>query len=129
MTLEMQPDSETNLQTPSESKRAPEIVTKLEVGADGIVDLGSALEDNVEPTTRPYSVARARENIRGKIALGLIALLSTVVVISLLLIWIHPDRSKELHELLVLVFGPLIALVGSATGFYFGSKEKDNEVR
>jgi hypothetical protein len=97
----------------------------LASGAGGPFDLGSTLDDNVEPETRPYSVTRARENIRGIIALGLIALLSMVVTISLLLIWIHPDRSKELHELLVLVFGPLIALVGSATGFYFGSKEKE----
>jgi hypothetical protein len=78
---------------------------------------------------RTAPVARARENIRGIIALGLIALLSAVVVVSLILIWVHPERSKELHELLVLVFGPLIALVGSATGFYFGSKEKETEAK
>jgi len=123
------PNSETSPQASDENKPTPGFVTSLEAGADGTIDLGSALEDNVEPKTRPYSVARTRENIRGVIALGLIALLSTVVVISLLLIWIHPDRSKELHELLVLVFGPLIALVGSATGFYFGSKEKETEAK
>jgi hypothetical protein len=120
---------QTSPQTPAEDKPTPGVITSLQAGADGTVDLGSALEYNVEPETRPYSVARARENIRGIIALGLIALLSTVVVISLILIWVHPDRSKELHELLVLVFGPLIALVGSATGFYFGSKEKETEAK
>lgn len=113
---------ETSLQTPNGDNAKPGILSSLEAGADGTVFLGSALEDNIEPETRPYSVARARENVRGTIALGLIGLLSVVVLFSLLLIWVHPDRSKELHNLLVLVFGPLIALVGSATGYYFGSK-------
>ncbi len=122
-------DIETSPLALSGDELAPGIITSLQAGADGIIDLGSALDYNVEPETRPYSVARARENIRGIIALGLIALLSAVVVVSLILIWVHPERSKELHELLVLVFGPLIALVGSATGFYFGSKEKETEAK
>jgi uncharacterized protein YggT (Ycf19 family) len=61
---------------------------------------------------------KARENVRGWIVLSLIGLLAATILVSFILLWIHPDRSKELHDLLALVFGPLVALVGAATGYY-----------
>ena len=68
---------------------------------------------------------KARESVRGWIALSLIGLLAATIIVSFILLWIHPDRSKELHDLLALVFGPLVALVGAATGYYFGSQAAD----
>jgi hypothetical protein len=97
----------------------------LQAAADGSYDIGSPFNPNDKLGEKSYSVARARENIRGIIALALIALLSVVVVLSVFLVWVHPDRSRELHDLLVLVMGPLTALAGSATGFYFGAKEHE----
>jgi len=95
----------------------------MDAAADVAIDLGTASEEVVPGfETVPYDPAKARESIRGWIALSLIGILAVVVGVSLAMIWIHPDRNKELHELLALVFGPLIALVGSASGYYFGSQ-------
>jgi len=67
--------------------------------------------------------------MRGLLAGALVLLLAMVVIASFLQQWIHPDRSKELHEWMNLVFSPLVALVGAATGFYFGaqSAKKDGD--
>jgi hypothetical protein len=87
------------------------------------LDLGSAADTTFSGIeTIPYDPTKARESVRGWIALSLIALLATTILVSFVLLWIHPDRSKELHDLLALVFGPLVALVGAATGYYFGSQ-------
>ena len=104
------------------AQTGPNIIPRLDA-AEEPLDLGSASAEDTPPySIRPYDPMKTRESIRGWIALSLIAMLAVVVVASLALVWIHPDRSKELHELLSLVFGPLIALVGSATGYYFGSQ-------
>jgi hypothetical protein len=70
----------------------------------------------------PYNPERARENYRGIIALILIALMSALITASFALFWIHPDRSKDLQQFFSLIFGPVVALVGAATGYYFGSQ-------
>lgn len=61
-----------------------------------------------------------RENVRGLLAGSLVLLLAVVILASFAQQWIHPDRDRELHEWMNLVFSPLVALVGAATGFYFG---------
>ncbi len=122
--------------TPAESRVSPsgapladdQPQPQLQVQAQAVqpsFDLGSAsADDDLSPfDTVPYDPARARESVRGIIALSLIALLAAVIIASFVLLWIHPDRVGELHSLLGLVFAPLIALVGAATGYYFGSHE------
>lgn len=90
---------------------------------DGEVNLGSVSPSSFPAyETIPYDPLRNRENIRGTIALLLIGLMAATILVSFVMLWIHPDRSKELHELLALTFGPLVALVGAATGYYFGSQ-------
>jgi hypothetical protein len=89
----------------------------------GSLDLGSAADTTVSDfRVVPYDPMKAPENVRGWIALSLIGLLAGTILVSFILLWIHPDRSKELHDLLALIFGPLVALVGAATGYYFGSQ-------
>lgn len=76
-----------------------------------------------EPTTVPYNSDQDRERIRGVVALSLVGLLAAVVLgsfIGLATGWIP---MRDLKELLTIVLGPLIALVGAATGFYFGGKK------
>src|SRR5689334_4084676 len=85
------------------------------------VDLGSAEGSEPEPQTIPYDPSRDRESIRGWIALSLIGLLALVTIASFAFMWRHPGNSKELHDLLEVLYGPLIALVGAATGYYFGA--------
>ena len=104
---------------PSENKSdSPEVVTPATV-----IDLGTSPSSIPQAyEVEQYDPTETRENFRGAIALALITLMAITVLISLALVWIHPDRSKDLHDLLALIFGPLIALVGTATGYYFGSQ-------
>jgi hypothetical protein len=85
-------------------------------------DLGSAAAtDPPAYRTRPFNKEKMQESVRGNIAIGLIALLAATVIASFVLIWVHPDRNKEVHDWLDVTFNPLVALVGAATGYYFGS--------
>jgi hypothetical protein len=75
----------------------------------------------------PYDPGPAREAVRGAIALALIVILAIIVILPLVLLWIHPERANDIHDLLSFLFTPVVALVGSATGFYFGSQLRTNE--
>ncbi len=70
----------------------------------------------------PYDPMKARESVRSAVALILIGIMAATIIASFILLWIHPDRSRELHDLLALIFGPLVALVGAAIGYYFGAQ-------
>lgn len=90
-----------------------------------VQDLGRS-EPQVDGAKRvPYDPARTRENFRGLIALLLIALMTGIIVATLALFWLHPDRVKDLKDLFALIFGPVVALVGAATGYYFGYHDSD----
>ena len=80
------------------------------------------------PSTKPYDVSallRDQESARATIAYILLAILGFIVVTSVAFLWFRPDKSKELHDLLEVIFAPLIALVGAATGYYFGAASKE----
>lgn len=76
------------------------------------------------PVTEPYDPEPKREWARAIIALTLIGLLIAIVMASFVTLWVHPDYLEQMRGLLELIFAPIIALVGSATGFYFGGKTK-----
>lgn len=64
-------------------------------------------------------ISHDRERMRGRIALALIRLLAFVIVLAFLGLLTEQISVRDLKELLIFL-GPLIALVGTATGFYFG---------
>jgi hypothetical protein len=64
-------------------------------------------------------VDRWREAIRAGLAIGLLLLLSAVVLIIVL-----NKSATEAKDLLGSLLAPLVGLVGAATGFYYGGKEK-----
>ena len=76
-----------------------------------------------EPTTVPYNADQDRERIRGIVALSLVALLAVVVICSFIGLATGSTPMGDLKELLTIILGPLVALVGAATGFYFGGKK------
>lgn len=88
-------------------------------------DIGTTLVEEVPAFSEgDYDPSKDRENMRGTIAIVLISILASEIGASFVFIWIHPDRSKDLHDLLTVVFGPLIALVGAATGYYYAGNKK-----
>lgn len=69
------------------------------------------------------SIDHDRERMRGWIALALVGLLAAVVLAVVLGIAIGTVAVHDLKELSP-ILGPLVALVGAATGFYFGGAKK-----
>jgi hypothetical protein len=62
----------------------------------------------------------AQENTRKYLALALLGLLG-IEVLAALLAALFICSQLNMKDALSIVFGPTIALVGAATGFYFGS--------
>ncbi len=85
--------------------------------------------ENLQARDRPGRVAvgsktidELQEKVRGRLAQGLIV--ATIVLIGFLALalaanWLNSDEVKTAAAVLL---SPLVALAGSATGFYFGGK-------
>lgn len=71
--------------------------------------------------SEPYDPRPARESMRGVLALGLLALLGGVTALTYLLVYGQGDTAAA-SELLERLFPPIVALAGTALGFYFGGK-------
>lgn len=63
---------------------------------------------------------RTLDKWRGAIALLLLGLLWATVAMSFLALITDAVTMTDLKELLTIIFGPVVALVGSALGFFFG---------
>ena len=73
---------------------------------------------------RPYSPLRARERMRGILALGLVLLLGGTVGIAFWLVGTDRAEIAELRELLDPILTALVALTGTAVWFYFGGRSQ-----
>src|SRR5262249_31059672 len=68
----------------------------------------------------PFDPNPARETVRGLIAKWLILILAALVTAPFWFIAWRSDQANAVKEILQIVFGPVVALVGSVIGFYFG---------
>src|SRR5476649_154753 len=78
------------------------------------------IDDIRQPTTRP--LPDRQEDVRQWLAISLTAILALEVTVALLAAAICSNSWPHMKDVLIVIFGPTVALVGSATGFYFGSK-------
>ena len=83
-------------------------------------------EDDIGPPDPLPTVARPieeqREDVRRGLAYALVALFGAVLLVSLVAVvtgWADVDDVKSILEVLV---PPLVALTGSALGFYFAGE-------
>ena len=72
----------------------------------------------------PFDPKEARERVRSQIAQLLIVLLF-VTVVSSFLIFVYDTNREEVKDLLGLIFTPLVGIIGTVLGFYFGSEKGD----
>ena len=99
------------------------------------------LEGSIEPqfggsrrrprgfSIEPYDSNKAVDRARQMIAIWLLVILLIIIAAAFFaLIWVFvcspasgKDNFDHLAVLLNIVFGPVVTLVGSATGFYFGA--------
>jgi hypothetical protein len=78
----------------------------------------------------PYNEAKDQNQARRTIAYWLLGIMSLVVVLAFILLFTilaasttsTSNRVEHLITLMNVLFGPIITLVGSATGFYFGAQ-------
>jgi hypothetical protein len=76
-----------------------------------------------KPSVSPaFDPAPERETMRGKLALGLMVVLALEVGFAFAILVMHRDLFEHVRELLSMVFGATVTLVGTAIGFYFGEK-------
>ena len=54
-------------------------------------------------------------------------LLAVIILFAFITLWTFSSTFGDLEKLLTIVFGPVIALVGTAIGYYFGGKTAQNE--
>jgi hypothetical protein len=114
----------------SDEAQGPEVPEQREVdltreapvpGQPRDVDLTGSEPASVTGLFQRATIPYQREQLRGRIALLLIALLIAVIFISFIMLWFLPaNRFDSLIELLQIIFAPIIGLVGAVTGFYYG---------
>ena len=80
------------------------------------------VEASEPPEVRPFDPGPTRERVRGWLAGGLSVLLAVIVLGSGVTVAVNPKRLTVMVELLKLVFAPVVGLVGSVLGFYFGAQ-------
>ena len=69
-----------------------------------------------------YDPTRDRERVRGGLAIGLLSVFSLLVMACLIMIW-STGRRDDVAVYLNLVLNPMVALVGTTLGFYFGGQQ------
>lgn len=74
------------------------------------------------PGTEPYDPEPRREQLRGVLAVAVVALLGGVTLLAFLTVWLGLASPAEVKDLVSTLFPPLVALAGSALGFYFGAR-------
>ena len=53
-------------------------------------------------------------------------MLGLIVFFAFLTLWVYGTTFTDLEKLMTIIFGPVITLVGTATGYYFGNKTSQN---
>lgn len=108
---------------PSESPEEPKAPTGRSEGMGSVVDLDAGateIEDELEFDLRAYDPDPVRDRLRGLLALLLLAHVAVVVAVSLFLLWAKPWHWDKLKDFLSVVFAPLLTLLGTVIGYYFG---------
>lgn len=93
---------------------------------DATVGVGKAAPELRRPEVKgDYDPGRYQDATRSYIAYWLLALLTLLVIGGFSLLFAVPGGATfdNLKSILELVFGPIIALVSAATGFYFGAQQ------
>jgi len=87
------------------------------------------------PATAPYQIEVERERKRGFIAVMLVWLLVGTVASAFIMAYLKSFTTfdlggllvKDVKEILTIIFSPIVALVGTVTGFYFGGKSEGGQ--
>jgi hypothetical protein len=109
---------------PGEEVPPPELIPiKLEEGKGEPAELGGLTEFLPRPSRNEWSAPRHLAESRKFIACWLLAILSFVVLAACLFVGLG-IQVQVIKDLMAFLLAPIVGLVGAATGFYFGEKER-----
>jgi hypothetical protein len=74
----------------------------------------------------PFNLDKKQEEVRGLIAQGLVVLLAVIILFAFISLWIFSNGFNDLEKLMSIIFSPVIALAGTATGYYLGGNSAKN---
>ena len=94
----------------------------------GSVKSGGEFEEDVHPAAPApvvrFSVDQHRETTRKNLAFSLVALVAILLLTVLgKSLWLMKTM-QDMTDLLAVLLAPFVGLVGAATGFYYGTKDK-----
>jgi hypothetical protein len=97
----------------------------IEETLDATVAAGEAAPERQDPEVKSgYDPGRYQDATRSYIAYWLLTLLTLMVLGGFgMLFALEEVTFEHLKSILDLVFGPIVALVSAATGFYFGAQQ------
>jgi hypothetical protein len=78
---------------------------------------------DANPTTIQFDVTRAQESVRHLLAWSLIVIFGMTIVLTFITIWIDKAIWTTARDLFTIAISTESALLGSAIGFYFGTKK------
>ena len=92
-------------------------------GSDGGVATPATARANAfeqVPPPERYNAVKARETMRGRLALGVLIVVGTEILLFFALAFLHIQPVQDIKELGLLLFTPTIGVLGTVLGFYFG---------
>ncbi len=106
--------------TPNEFYSRPVVVLG---GSPGTTNTTASSDEAVERVPGPgrFDVVKARETMRGWLAVIVLAVFGLEVVLFFGLAFGHVLLMQDIKELGLVLFSPTIVVVGTVLGFYFGA--------
>ena len=72
------------------------------------------------PGPERFNAVKARETMRGRLALGILIVVGVEILLFFALAFLHVLPVQDIKELGLLLFTPTIGVFGTVLGFYFG---------
>lgn len=90
------------------------------------VDLGEIVLKGTNLSVTPFDPAKAQENARGRLATILMTLLValTLALVIVAVVLVRPFNTETLGLLISGLLGPIVGIVGTVVGFYFGQASR-----
>jgi uncharacterized membrane protein YeaQ/YmgE (transglycosylase-associated protein family) len=81
---------------------------------------GESPHDDWAPSADAYDPNPKREQVRGTIAWVLLGIFGATILFSFMALALKWGTHEEIQDMLGILLPPVVGLVGSAIGFYFG---------
>ena len=86
-----------------------------------------AVAQPIRPISQSFGSATLADRTRVAMAGGLLGILAILTLGTTWFVAVYPSREKAIESFLQLVFTPIVGLVGSVVGFYFGARSASKD--